>query len=37
MDYAEYTNWAAVFLGANAVEVAYIPLTEENIALIEQS
>lgn len=37
MDYAEYTNWAAVFLGANAVEVAYIPLTEENIALIQSN
>jgi beta-lactamase regulating signal transducer with metallopeptidase domain len=37
MDYAEYANWAAVFLGANAVEVAYIPLTEENIALIQSS
>lgn len=37
MDYAEYANWAAVFLGANVVKPAYIPLTEENIALIEQN
>lgn len=34
IDYAEYANWAAVFLGANAVKPAYIPLTEENIARI---
>lgn len=35
MDYAEYANWVAVFLGANVVEPAYIPLTEENIAMLQ--
>lgn len=37
MDYAGYAVWAAVFLGANVVKPSYIPLTEENIALIEQN
>ena len=36
MDYAGYAKWVAVFQGANVVEPAYMPLTEENIALIEQ-
>ena len=35
MDYAEYANWVAVFLGADVVEPAYIPLTEENIAMLQ--
>lgn len=34
MDYADYALWVARYQGANRVDVAYCPLTEENIALI---
>lgn len=36
MDYADYALWAARYLGANRWDVTYYPLTEKNIALIEQ-
>ena len=34
MDYAEWAEWAAVYLDANVIKPTYFRLTEENIALI---
>ncbi|MDE7218660.1 MAG: hypothetical protein K2O45_03430, partial [Oscillospiraceae bacterium] len=36
MDYAEYAQWVAQYLGANVVHVSKYSLSKENIALIEQ-
>lgn len=35
MDYAEYAQWVARYLGANTVRVHYASLSQENIALIQ--
>lgn len=37
MDYADYALWVARYQGANVIDVPYYPLTEKNIALIEQN